>query len=327
MSSVTTHPDCFRLLRLLARGKPLPGSVLAAGLGCSLDALPLRLREAEELGVTIAFESAEYRLQVPLDLIDRDALADLLAPLRWPFQVEVLDECASTSTRLLQRTLEGAPHASVVVCEHQIAGRGRRGAEWVSALGGSLAFSLLWRSGRRAGELSGLSLAVAVGVARALESVPGTAIGLKWPNDLLLGDRKLGGILIEMQGSSRAPSAVVVGVGINVKLPENARSRINCPAADLAAGGSAPSRTLLLARLLENMAIVLDQFEREGFVSLREEWLARHAWQDKPVALNVADRPVAEGIAVGIAEDGALLLRSSRGLERYHAGELTLRRA
>jgi BirA family biotin operon repressor/biotin-[acetyl-CoA-carboxylase] ligase len=112
-----------------------------------------------------------------------------------------------------------------------------------------------------------------------------------------------------------------------VRLSERARRRIAAPVAELARDGFAPSRTVLLARLLQELAVVLEQFQCGGFAPLREEWVARHAWQGRRVALKIADRCVAEGRAVGVAEDGALLLLSRTGLQSFHAGELSLRQA
>jgi BirA family biotin operon repressor/biotin-[acetyl-CoA-carboxylase] ligase len=313
---------------MLADGRFHSGEKLASRLGCSRASVWNRAREVESLGLALArVRGRGYCLAEPLDLIDRDALATLLARLRWPLRVEVLDRCASTNTLLLERALNGAAHASAIACEHQTAGRGRRGAAWISTIGGSLAFSLLWRFQKGAGALSGLSLAVAVGAARALEPIAAGPIGVKWPNDLLLGEGKLGGILIEMSGDYLGPSAAVIGVGLNVSLNGGARRSVAVPAADLAGEGLPPSRTLLLARVLEKIAGVLEQFEQEGFAPFRSEWLARHAWQGKRVELKLADRHVAEGKVVGVDEEGALLLRSRRGLARFHAGELSLRRA
>lgn len=313
---------------MLADARIHSGRSLATQLGCSRAGLSRRLREAHRLGPCIeSVRGRGYRLQEPLDLIDPGGLSALLAPLPWPFRVDVLDECPSTSTLLLERAHNGAAHASVLVCERQTAGRGRRGAEWISALGGSLTFSLLWRFRRAASELPGLSLAVAVGAARAIEALGFGPVLLKWPNDLLFADAKLGGILIETGGDPAGPCVAVIGLGLNVRLSEAARTAIAVPAAHLAHCETPPSRTILLVRLLEQLAEVLETFENAGFAALREDWLQRHAWQGRRVALKVADRQVAEGEAVGIAEDGALLLRSERGLEHFHAGELSLRRA
>jgi len=171
-----------------------------------------------------------------------------------------------------------------------------------------------------------LSLAVAVGVAQALERLGLGGVRVKWPNDLYCEGGKVGGILIEVSGDISGPSAAVIGVGINVRLDGAARERIGQPVTDLAhCGGVAPSRSLLLAALLEGLALVLAQFAREGFEPFREEWLRRHAWKDRQVALELAGRQIAEGRIVGIAEDGALMLASPGGVQRFHSGELSLR--
>ena len=269
----------------------------------------------------------------PPDLLDEVALGALLADGDEHFRVEVLATCESTNTLLVERSANGAPHASVLACEHQTHGRGRRGARWVSSPGGSLVFSLLWRFERGLADLPGLSLAVAVGVARALDvdvarkfdSVGGPGVRLKWPNDLLFEGRKLGGILIEASEGPDGGSAAVIGVGLNVKLDQLVRSQVEVPVADLAEMGRAPSRTQLLACMLLHLAPVLRQFELQGFEPLRQEWMRRHAWQDREVALEVSGRRVARGEAVGVDTDGALLLRSAGNVERYHSGELSLR--
>jgi BirA family transcriptional regulator, biotin operon repressor / biotin---[acetyl-CoA-carboxylase] ligase len=265
-------------------------------------------------------------MAVPPDPLDAAALASRAARLSPPLRVEVLDECASTNSVLLERAARGGGHGCVVACEHQTAGRGRRGNAWFSARGGGLAFSLLWRFDAGPAALSGLSLAVAVMAVRALEREGIAGVQVKWPNDLVHADGKLGGILVEVSGETAGPSAAVIGVGLNVRLDADTRERIEQPIADLAqcAVTLAP-RTELLAALLESLASGLSQFSREAFAPFRDEWIRRHAWQGRRVALMVAGRSVAEGEALGIAEDGALVLRSSRGVERFHSGELSLR--
>ena len=122
------------------------------------------------------------------------------------------------------------------------------------------------------------------------------------------------------------PSAVIVGVGINVRLGTQTLGRIGGPATDIASHSDAvPSRNAVLVESLESIAGILARFSREGFAPFREEWLQRHAWQGRRVALSQAGRRVAEGKVVGVAEDGALMLASVEGIERFHSGELSLR--
>ena len=312
---------------MLADGRFHSRERLSRALGLSRGGLWNLLRRIEALGLRVVkVRGRGYRLAEALDLLELDGLAAELKKVSPGLCIEVLDECPSTNTVLAQRAAAGAPHGTVLACEHQSAGRGRRGHSWVSVVGGSVAFSILWRFPRGAGSLGGLSLAVAVGAAKALERLVTHGVAVKWPNDLYCEGRKLGGILIESSGDSLGPSAVIVGVGINVRLGAQALDRIGVPATDIASHSEAvPSRTTVLAAALESIAGVLARFSREGFAPFREEWLQRHAWNGRRVTLSQAGRRVAEGKVVGVAEDGALMLASVGGIERFHSGELSLR--
>ena len=317
----------FSLLRVLADGRFHSGERLGRSLGLSRAGVRNVVRRIEALGLKVLrVRGRGYRLAENPDLIEIDVLATRLKRISPELHLEVLDECPSTNTVLVGRAAAGVPHGTVLACEHQSSGRGRRGNLWVSGVGGSLAFSILWRFARGAGALGGLSLAVAVGAAKALEHMGIRGVEVKWPNDLYLGGRKLGGMLIEISGEVLGPSAAVIGVGINVRLNPAMRRRIGRPATDVAShADEAPSRTALLAALLPSLAAALAQFSREGFAPFREEWLRLHAWRGRRVALSMADRRVAEGKIVGVAEDGALMLASARGVERFHGGELSLK--
>jgi len=317
----------FSLLRLLADGRFHSRERLSRALGLSRDDLWNLVRRIETLGLRVVkVRGSGYRLAEALDLFELDGLAAGLKKVSPELCIEVLDECPSTSTVLAERAAAGAPHGTVLACEHQSAGRGRRGHSWVSVVGGSVAFSILWRFPRGAGGLGGLSLAVAVGAAKALERLGTHGVAVKWPNDLYCEGRKLGGILIESSGAILGPSSVIVGVGINVRLGAQARDRIGVPATDIASHSErVPSRASVLVAALESIAGVLARFSREGFAPFREEWLQRHAWKGRRVALSQGGRRVAEGKVVGVAEDGALMLASVGGIESFHSGELSLR--
>ena len=326
----------FPLLRLVADGYFHSGEVLAAHFGCTRGAVWYRIRGLEALGLRVfKVRGRGYRLAEPLDLLDAKDLARRLAAHAPALSVEVLDECESTNTYLMQR-VGVVPSGRVVTCELQSAGRGRRGNRWASGLGTSVTFSLAWRFSCGTAALSGLSLAVAVVVVAALESCGIAGIGLKWPNDLLHDGRKFGGILIEVSGDPQGASAAVIGVGLNVRLPAVLADGIERPVTDLtamsadlpgneAAGRATLSRTALLAAILEHLAEALPRYEREGFAAFREGWLARHAHAGRQVSIVQGERTLHEGEALGVADDGALLLRSARGIERVHSGEVSLR--
>jgi len=262
----------------------------------------------------------------PLDRIDHEVLARCLEISGSGIQAEVIDQCGSTNELLLERARAGAPHASALVCEQQTAGKGRRGSAWISAPGASLTFSLLWRFGSVVSALSGLSLAVALACTRALESQGAAQIKLKWPNDLLFDGRKLGGILVESLQDAGGTVAII-GIGLNVMVSPALRNGVGHPVADLREAGARGTRAELLAAQLAQLAHLLPRFEKEGFTPLREEWLAHHAWQGRTVRLSSGGRMHAEGETVGVAEDGALLMRVAGVIKRYYSGELSLRQA
>ena len=319
----------FDLLRLLADGKFQSGAGLARRAHATPAAIRQALLELENLGLELVHARGHgHRLAEPYDLLDAAAVRTRLGAQAPRFELELLDKCASTNTLLLERARAGAPSRSVLACELQSAGRGRRGSVWQSGLGGGLTFSVLWRFDQGAAGLSGLSLAVGVAVARALSSLGIDDVQLKWPNDVLHAGRKLGGILIELQSEAGGPSAAVIGIGLNVRLQPALHDAIAQAVTDIASiAARAPQRNHLLAALLLELERMLQPFAAQGFAPLREEWMARHAHQGKAVTLSAGDGRTVAGRAAGVAEDGALLLETARGLERFLSGELSLRAA
>lgn len=260
-------------------------------------------------------------------LIDPVGLQALLGTARGRFDVDALSECESTSSILLERATQGAPAGSVLVADRQTAGRGRRGRSWQSSPESSLTFSVLWRFDGGVERLSGLSLAVGIAVQRALTACGATGVQLKWPNDLLLGDAKLGGILIEMQ-SERQSMLAVIGIGLNLGLPsvDKGQPEFGFPVAALdQVLKPLPDRHQLLAEILIALAAALDRFTAGGFAALRNEWQQSNAWQNRPVQLLHDGVVEKEGICRGVDVDGALLIESAMGVERCLSGDLSLR--
>ncbi|WP_291852045.1 biotin--[acetyl-CoA-carboxylase] ligase [Accumulibacter sp.] len=258
-------------------------------------------------------------------LIDPARVAALLGPLSERFTIEALAECSSTSTLLLERAQQGAVSGSLLVADRQTAGRGRRGRHWLSSPAAGLTFSLLWRFSGALARLSGLSLAVGLAVARALEHSGASGVGLKWPNDILLDGGKVGGILIELE-SSPGGMLAVIGIGLNLQLPPAGEEEFLHPPAALAQTLSPlPDRHCLLAAVLNELAVVLDRFDQVGFSGLRSAWQAHHAWQQRPVRLLDGGRIQGEGLCLGADDDGALLLQTPAGIERCLSGDLSLR--
>jgi BirA family biotin operon repressor/biotin-[acetyl-CoA-carboxylase] ligase len=320
-------PLTFQTLRLLADGEFRSGEAMARTLGVSRATVWNALHGLDGTGLEIfKVRGRGYRLSQPLTWLDRAAIERALGPRAGHFSVEVLDQATSTNTLLMERAAAGAPGGSVLAAEWQTDGRGRRGRVWHATPGAALTFSLLWRFQRGASALSGLSLAVGVAVARALAGLGIEGGGLKWPNDVIWGGRKLAGLLVEMQGEVTGPSAAVIGVGLNCRLPESLRERIDQPVVDLAQiAGAAPDRNRLLAALLLELAQVLEQFAQSGFAPMRDEWQRNHVYRDRPVRLTLPDAGTIDGVAAGVDDDGALLLDTSTGLRRIHSGDVRLR--
>lgn len=259
--------------------------------------------------------------------LDAQVINAALGPAAPSFRVEVLDSCESSNTLLLDRVPQGAASGSVVACERQTAGRGRRGRSWLSAPGHSLTFSLLWRFPAGTPPVAGLSLAAGVAVARALESLGAAGVRLKWPNDIVVADGKLGGILVETL-SARGEQVAVIGIGLNVRLPRAIAEAAGVEAAALeSVMPFAPSRNLLLANLLTELAGMLAEFGRAGFPAFIEEWLSRHAYTGRQVVILASGAPPIAGRCAGVDADGALLLETGAGVRRIVNGEVSLRSA
>ena len=329
-------PLAYNLLRLLADGEFRSGAVLAQASGMSRASVWNAVQEIEAAGLDVfRVRGRGYRLAQPLSMLDAARMAQWLGDAA-PFSLTLVDEAESTNTLLLERARAGAPHASVIAAEWQRAGRGRMNRPWHTAIGGALTFSVLWRFSQGAATLAGLSLAVGLAVVRALETMgPGNAndasgVGLKWPNDVLWRGHKIAGILIEMQGEAMGPSAVVIGMGINVRLSPavDARIGVDQAAADLeTVMEHAVDRNQLLAALLNELNRVLLEFERHGFAAFREDWQRRHVHQGAAVRLTLPGGVSESGVARGVGVDGSLLLETARGVRSFHSGDVSLRAA
>ncbi len=234
--------------------------------------------------------------------------------------IEVVAKTDSTNSDLLNRVATLTSPAALIAKE-QMSGRGRAGKKWVSVPGATLAFSVAWPF-HSIQSLAGLPLVVGVAMAGALQSF-GTQTKLKWPNDILKEGKKLGGILVETAKADQGIWAVI-GIGLNLLLPEDAEQKIGQPVA------SAPllaqmDRNQLIAGLLAHLATTLVQFSEKGFESFMPLWHRYHAHQDAQVVLFDAESLQYEGVAKGIDSHGRLLLDTVTGMVAVSSGEVSLR--
>jgi BirA family biotin operon repressor/biotin-[acetyl-CoA-carboxylase] ligase len=263
------------------------------------------------------------------DLLDADEIRarlpeDARARLR---RLEVHGSLDSTSDRLL--AVDDLPRGRFDAClaEFQSAGRGRRGRRWIAPFASGLCLSVGWSFREAPAALSALSLAAGVAVLRALGRLGVTGLGLKWPNDVVRGDSKLGGILVDLRGEAAGPTYVVVGVGVNVRLPESARERLAAEGVnvlDLAALGTPPARNALAAALIAELSAALVEFDARKFAAFADEWQAADALAGRPVAVLQGDE-ILEGRARGVDADGALLLDAGGIRRRIVSGDVSIR--
>lgn len=318
------------LLRLLSDGELHSGEELAAALSISRAAVWKRLQQLESWGIACeARPGSGYRLEAPVELLDAARIRERLpqAARGMLRELEVHESLSSTSDRLL--AVDDLPPGQFDAClaEFQSAGRGRRGRNWVAPFASGLCLSINWSFRDAPAMLGALSLAAGVAALRALGRLGFARLSLKWPNDILSGDAKLGGILIDLRGEAAGPAYVVVGIGINVRLPQAARERLaaeGVEVTDLAALGGTPGRNELAAVLIAELAQALVEFGARGLAAFSEEWQAADALAGRPVRVLHAGQPL-EGLARGVDGDGALLLEVDGARRRILSGEVSVR--
>ena len=235
-------------------------------------------------------------------------------------ELEVFDEIDSTNSYLLQMPAPPAGMFRVALADHQTAGRGRRNREWVSPPGSGLYISIAYTFPVYPGGLSALTLAIGMAVIDALSAAGVKGVLLKWPNDLVLDNAKLGGILTEVQHDGASAITAVIGLGLNIELPDSLDVGLESEWARRAADmrnvvGGAPAREVLAAGVLDELASTCIEFESGGFERFADRWPSIDWLLGKDVIVNDETRKL-EGMAAGVDKDGALLVRTRDGDRR-----------
>ncbi|KGM52894.1 biotin--protein ligase [Lysobacter concretionis Ko07 = DSM 16239] len=327
---------------LLARliGGPVSGDALAQESGQTRAAVWKRIQALREAGVPIEAQPGRgYQLTQPFDLLDNDTLiAALPATVRARIaSLEIGWVVDSTNTTLLRRASPADGMADVLLAERQTGGRGRRGRGWSSPLAAHLYLSLSRSFSGGLSRLGGLSLVAGLATVEALHGLGFGMVRLKWPNDLVVAGpdgalRKLGGLLIEGGGEHAGPVRAVIGLGLNVRMPDGVAgadfaSVIDQPWCDLSQLPPAtPSRNTLAAAILAHWVPALEGFDRTGLAPLLARYAALDAIAGQAVTVQ-GENSAITGTALGLAGDGALRVRLDDGSERcFHSGEVSVRR-
>jgi len=233
--------------------------------------------------------------------------------------VRVLGRCTSTNSLLLAGDVA---RPVLLAADEQTAGRGRRGRRWHSPAGSGVLFSLALPMRRPVRELGGLSVVAGLAAVRALRALGATEVALRWPNDLLVGGAKLGGILVETRARG-AGSTAVVGIGVNHRTVQGLATRVgrNVAALDQVLR-PLPRRNAIIGALGRELLGALQAFDATGFGPFRADWEALHAFAGRRLRVRLADGRVVAGLAEGLAADGALQLRTRRGVRTVRSGRV-----
>jgi BirA family biotin operon repressor/biotin-[acetyl-CoA-carboxylase] ligase len=302
------------------------GEAIGNKLGCSRTAVWKHVENLRALGIEVdAVAGRGYRLREPLELLERVKIMAAMGPagsgkLR---SLQIVSSLDSTNAAL-RRMAIGDQHAAVIIAEHQSGGRGRRGRQWHSPYARNLYLSLGWMFDKALSELGCLPLVLALATVRALERTGLEGHLVKWPNDLLLDGRKLCGCLVEVQGDSQGPCHAVLGIGINVHMPETALTGdIDQPWTDVQSRLPGCSRNTLAGLLLDELVTALALFSVEGFTPFRDSWERYDALAGRRITVSTAAGEI-RGTAAGIDGSGALLLNTGTEILKLHAGDVSL---
>jgi len=312
-----------RLESLLVKGAAFSGEALARELGISRTAIFKQIQRLRAEGYRIVASSRGYMLIPRFDGLLPLEIQSKLQTERFGREVVALEQTDSTQNDVRAIAERGAGEGAIVVALEQGVGKGRMGRAWSSPKGG-LWFSILLRPSIAITELHKLSLLFGVAVAKSLKQIRIDA-RLKWPNDVLVGGKKVCGILLEVSAESDRVNHVIAGIGINANfssggLPESLSSRSTTLLDQL---GKRIDRAALLADVLLNAERLYYGATKDGFGGVLDQWRSLSCTIGNEVAVSSFGRSVS-GLAVGISDDGSLLIKTEGGVERILAGDVAL---
>lgn len=325
LNAVGAHLVATGLIEtLLAESGHLPTARLAGVAGPHYaDAIDQLI----DLGFPLVFEhdGLRWRAGAPTPL-SAERIRAFVSQSGLVCDVDCVALTDSTNARLLAQAVAGESGPCALLAECQTAGRGRRQRRWQARFGESLLFSVLLDSGRRPSELPGLAIAVGVTVANALSRLGVEGVALKWPNDIQLSGSKLAGVLVEAPGRAASQGLAVVGVGLNWQLSEAACAGIDQPAADLSALARTGEidRTEIAGRLIVELIVMAQRFRKDGLAAFLDDYARFDVLAGRAVDVRT-ETGRRQGVALGLAEDGALRVAHPEGECRYRSADVSVR--
>ena len=265
----------------------------------------------------------QWRLVRPLAVFTEESLQQMAG--KQGFHAQLKHECSSSNDEIMALARQSADlaHKALCVAHFQTKGRGRQGRSWVNRQGECLMFSLGWAFDKPQYELGSLALVVALACRRALADI-GLDVNIKWPNDLVVANDKLAGILIETARVENKTVAVI-GIGINFVLPKEVENATSVQALFQTASKQGVSVKTLLNAVLAQLDALLNEYAQNGFASCIGEYNAANRDTDRPVLLLQEGRVVHEGVVKGVDAQGALRLLTDNGEKTIVSGEISLR--
>ena len=317
----------MELLALLADGQFHSGVDLAKQLNVSRTTISKRVADWQALGLDIDTVTGKgYRLHTPIDWLNQQQIFQYIpSPIQALISEFVIYPVVSSTNDAVAQSLQKKSQSGVVcLAEMQSAGRGRRGRTWLSPPAGTFYGSVGWVFNEGFQVVEGLSLAIGVAVIQALNTCGVEGLQLKWPNDIVWQGKKLGGILIEMNAEVGGNCQVVVGVGVNLALPQTVKTQIDQEVTDLREICPNLNRQQITAALISQIVQVLSDYAVKGFKYYRQTWQSYDALFGLSVkVLGLAQ--MIEGTATGIDEQGAFLIKTATGIEAISGGEVSIR--
>ncbi|WP_395341177.1 bifunctional biotin--[acetyl-CoA-carboxylase] ligase/biotin operon repressor BirA [Ningiella sp. W23] len=328
-----------KIVALLSDEKFVSGEAISRTLHITRSSVCNHIKALNDLGLDIfSVKGRGYKLSQALSMLDRDLIVARISNKK-DAQIVVHNIVGSTNDLMKERLAADnfgdtqgqaqLSQGSTILAEAQTQGRGRRGRKWVSPFGASLYLTMLWRFDSGYQAMSGLSLLIGIGLKRALIQLGLPECKLKWPNDVYFDNKKLAGILVEVEGQLGEASDAIIGIGVNVNLPEGVQD-IDQAFTDLSSISKSTNLVLdrnhIAATLIEELWRILPLFEQEGLSAFLDEWKEADLFADRNVNL-VSGRFTTAGIARGIDESGALLLEVDGTVKAYYGGEISVRPA
>lgn len=313
------------LIRLLNQAGPQSGTVIGEALGVSRVAVQKRIQQLIDNGLPIQAVSGKgYTLFDGVRLLEKQELGSFIQHSSSLDSIEVLQTVESTNSYLLAQPVRvGA--AKVCVAEAQTVGRGRRGNDWQSAPYRNVMLSMSWGFSNWPETITGLGLAVALEVVEYINKACGLDVKIKWPNDLMIGRDKLGGILIDVAGESSGNCNVVIGLGLNVHQPDWSRQDSAYQWRDLHSLGATVNRNKLIASIVDVWLVMLREFDINGFEPLASRWNALSSYAEQNISVGNTEQAVV-GEMLGVDSIGALLVQSADGeVHRFTDSNVSVR--